>query len=442
MEEEAKQPIFRDLEADKGPEATAVESLCVECEEMGTTRFLMTRIPFFKEIILSSFDCPHCGYKNNFIQSAGAIQDKGCEVILKVTSKEDLNRQVVKQDSASVRVPELDFEVPMFSQKGELNTIEGILSRAVQGLEREQPLRKALDPDTANKIEEFIGKMKECIEGEKSFTFVIDDPSGNSFIENPLAPKADPNLATKEYTRTAEQNLKLNIQPEKQEQTKKEADEKKPEELKDEVQIFQTNCNSCQAPTETRMKFVSIPHFKEVIIMATVCDACGNRTNEVKSGTGVDAMGTRLTLKITDEIDLSRDVLKSETCVVTIPEIDFSVEAGTLGGRFTTLEGLLTNIYDHLKSVNPFGLGDSPGLGRENLKSFLASLQEIISGERMNVHIILDDPAGNSYIQNVYAPDPDPELKVEQYERTEEQNEDLGLVGMKTEGYEKDEQGS
>lgn len=29
---------------------------------------------------------------------------------------------------------------------------------------------------------------------------------------------------------------------------------------------------------------VDIPHFKEVIIMATTCDSCGNRTNEVKAG--------------------------------------------------------------------------------------------------------------------------------------------------------------
>ena len=28
----------------------------------------------------------------------------------------------------------------------------------------------------------------------------------------------------------------------------------------------------------------AIPHFKEVVIMATNCDACGHRSNEVKSG--------------------------------------------------------------------------------------------------------------------------------------------------------------
>jgi len=35
------------------------------------------------------------------------------------------------------------------------------------------------------------------------------------------------------------------------------------------------------------MKVVNIPHFKEVVIMAMVCDVCGYKDNEVKSATGI-----------------------------------------------------------------------------------------------------------------------------------------------------------
>ncbi len=45
----------------------------------------------------------------------------------------------------------------------------------------------------------------------------------------------------------------------------------------------------------------------------------------------------------------------------------------------------------------------------------------------------------SSSLQNVYAPDPDPEMKIEKYTRTFEQNEDLGLNDMKTEGYAENE---
>lgn len=42
----------------------------------------------------------------------------------------------------------------------------------------------------------------------------------------------------------------------------------------------------------------------------------------------------------------------------------------------------------------------------------------------------------NSYLQSLYAPDPDPNMEVGSYERTWEQNEELGLNDMVTEGYE------
>jgi C4-type Zn-finger protein len=41
--------------------------------------------------------------------------------------------------------------------------------------------------------------------------------------------------------------------------------------------------------------------------------------------------------------------------------------------------------------------------------------------------VVLDDPLANSYIQNPYAPDDDPNMTVEHYMRSWEQNEDLGL---------------
>jgi zinc finger protein len=40
-------------------------------------------------------------------------------------------------------------------------------------------------PETAEAIDQFLVKLRACATGESSFTFVIDDPAGNSFIENP-----------------------------------------------------------------------------------------------------------------------------------------------------------------------------------------------------------------------------------------------------------------
>uniref|UniRef100_A0A3Q2Q978 ZPR1 zinc finger n=1 Tax=Fundulus heteroclitus TaxID=8078 RepID=A0A3Q2Q978_FUNHE len=134
--------VFRDLSADDEDwQPTEIESMCMNCHLNGTTRLLLTKIPFFKEIIVSSFSCANCNWSNTEIQSAGRIQEQGVCYTLRVRTKQDLNREVVKADCAVTRIPELDFEIPAFTQKGSLSTVEGLLDRAVAGLEQDQPAR-------------------------------------------------------------------------------------------------------------------------------------------------------------------------------------------------------------------------------------------------------------------------------------------------------------
>ena len=54
--------------------------------------------------------------------------------------------------------------------------------------------------------------------------------------------------------------------------------------------------------------------------------------------------------------------------------------------------------------------------------------------------IIMTQDRTLSSLQNLYAPDPDPELEIVHYPRTKEQEDDLGISDMKTEGYEEDNQ--
>ncbi|XP_023595732.1 zinc finger protein ZPR1 isoform X2 [Trichechus manatus latirostris] len=404
--------LFRPISAeDEEQQPTEIESLCMNCYRNGVTRLLLTKIPFFREIIVSSFSCEHCGWNNTEIQSAGRIQDQGVRYTLTVRAQEDMNREVVKTESATTRIPELDFEIPAFSQKGALTTVEGLINRAISGLEQDQPMRRASEETIAERIDEFIVKLQELKQVASPFTL------------------KDEALVITHYNRTSKQEEMLGLQAE--------APEEKPEEddLRNEVLQFNTNCPECNAPAQTNMKLVQIPHFKEVIIMATNCENCGDRTNEVKSGGAVEPLGTRITLHITDPSDMTRDLLKSETCSVEIPELEFELGMAVLGGKFTTLEGLLKDIRE-LVTKNPFTLGDSSSPGQaEKLQEFSQKLDQIIEGS-MKAHFIMDDPAGNSYLQNVYAPEDDPEMKVECYTRTFDQNEELGLNDMKTEGYE------
>ncbi|KAM4650590.1 zinc finger protein ZPR1 [Discoglossus pictus] len=429
--------LFPEISAeDEEQQPTEIESLCMNCYRNGLTRILLTKVPYFREIIVSSFTCEECSWSNTEIQSAGRIQELGVKYSLRVKNKRDVNREVVKTDYATTRIPELDFEIPACTQKGALSTIEGILERTIAGLQQDQPLRRAEDEGVAEKINDFIKKLQSLKDGETHFTFVLDDPSGNSFVENIFAPQKDEELTVTHYKRSPEQDRLLGLENVDASSESKEVPGSSVEELRNEVLQFHTNCPECNAPANTNMKLVQIPHFKEVIIMATNCDSCGHRTNEVKSGGAIEPRGTKITLHITDPSDLTRDLLKSETCNVAIPELEFELGMGALGGKFTTLEGLMKDIRDLVVDKNPFTFGDSATSNRkEKLQEFGRKIDQILDGQ-LKAHLVLDDPAGNSYLQNVYAPEEDPEMTVEHYERSFEQNDDLGLNDMKTEGYE------
>ncbi|KAF9351161.1 nucleolar zinc-finger protein [Mortierella sp. AD094] len=474
-------PLFQDIDGDQ--QVTEIESLCMNCHENGMTRLLLTRVPHFREVVIMAFDCPHCGFRSNELQQANAIAMGGAIYTCKISTKADLNRQLVKTDTAVVKLPDIDFEIP--AQRGHLTTIEGLLQTAVDDLESGQPVRKYMDEALYQQIDNIIKKLQEFIENKAPFTVILDDPAGNSYIESLDAPKLDDKLDLSVYMRTRAQERAMGLSvPEESEAEKTEegaapvpmsqdqqiehaqkqlweaglteADLEKEREAKrqaateagenpdkveeedelPEVLSFPANCSSCNAPSDTKMHILDIPHFKEVIIMSTTCDECGYKSNEVKAGGPVSEFGKRIILKIEDSEDMSRDILKSETCGLSIPEIDLELNSGTLGGRFTTVEGLLRQVHDELSSKVPAEAENQPER-RQVFTKFLDKLEQVMSLEIKST-LILDDPLGNSYLQNLYAPEPDPSMTIEEYKRTAEQDEILGLSDMRLENYEND----
>jgi zinc finger protein len=204
------------------------------------------------------------------------------------------------------------------------------------------------------------------------------------------------------------------------------------------------DCPSC-GKTGGHMKScqTNIPHFKDIVILAYNCDECGYRTNEIKAGGGVPEKGCRWTLVVsgTKPEDMHRDVLKSNSARITIQELGFEMEAGSLGGVYTTTEGLLGQIHDKLKDSNPFAYGDgATDAMKSNFMKFLSKINEMRTGLEPFT-MVLEDPMDHSFI---YSPASDgfedDDLTKEYYVRTAEEEEDYGLTDMITENY--DENGS
>ncbi len=265
----------------------------------------------------------------------------------RIMSRDDLDRQLVKSETCSVTIPEFELTIP--PNRGSLTIVEGLLRDVMTDLSLDQPLRRIENEATYNKIETIINGLKEILadeeeEGEeedkntvgpvkvskaskkdvpmKPFTVILDDPTGNSFIEF-VGSMADPKWNLRTYRRTRQQNIDLSlINPDEEPEP-----ERRDEEIgggfegqNEEIYIFPGSCSSCGHPSDTLVKKVNIPYFKDILIMSVNCDKCGYRDNEVKSGSAISAQGKKITLKVTDREDLSRDILKArldiESCLV------------------------------------------------------------------------------------------------------------------------------
>ncbi len=326
-----------------------------------------------------------------------------------------------------------------------------------------------LDEEIRNKIKDLVVKIDDVIE-LKSFPIkvILDDPSGNSFIENPFAPQTDPYIKVLYYERTKEmaESMGYTYTPkEAKEVQNAEAGHKefvKPtyynknkeftvyksnseisahlvdftksieenSDVKQEALTFPTNCYSCYAPGEAYMCLCTIPYFKEIIISCFKCQVCGYKTTEVKGGGGISEKATRYTLQVSSAADLNRDVFKSETAQIKIPEVGFETDTGSMGSMFTTVEGLVDRIATSLSDI-PFSKGDSCD---DSLAKAIQCLRDLIS-QNTPFTLIIDDAISNSFISSLTDPESDSQLKKEEYDRTWEQNEELGINDMKVENY-------
>jgi len=461
-----------DSDFDSESEVTVIpNSLCMACGGSGTTKLMLTKIPYFREVIVSSFECDECGERNRECQFGGDIQARGCRYSFLC---DDCDRQVIKSETGIVRVPELDLEIPAKTQRGVVTTVEGVLSRAARELGALQSERRAVDPKAAGAIDDVIVRLLALARGDEAFTFEVEDPSGNSFVEG-----ATPT----HFDRTPEDNVAIGLtetevaavrsgggaadeseeegQPSPRSLSSPKPPPPKPPRLsrvegaeekfldEPEVMSFAVACPNCKAMGSEQMCVAKIPHFKECVIMSFVCAACGFKNSEIKAGGAVPKEGVVATLLVVDERDLSRDLLKSETAGLAIPDLELELDRGTLGGLYTSVEGAVTKIKNQLELTDPFSSGDSADDERKRkMRDFLNNLDDLAKGRRFPFTLVLTDPLANSFVgprRNVTTYDPlgtgteeedvpldDPLLTVERYVRSYEEDDELGLHDIQT----------
>lgn len=156
------------------------------------------------------------------------------------------------------------------------------------------------------------------------------------------------------------------------------------------------------------------------------------------------AKGCVHTVHVLTRADLDRQVVKSPTCTVTIPEFSLTIPASR--GQLTNIEGLVADTARDLEFDQPLRKAIEPD-AYTKIEALVGRLRDVLEDEEdedengqpivrayakgekplVPFTLKLDDPAGNSFVQFLGSVN-DSKWSMRAYSRTREQNAQLGLV--------------
>jgi zinc finger protein len=137
-------------------------------------------IPHFGQTLLYSSLCRNCGFRQSW--SYPLEERTPHRYTLNVSDPSDLTSRVIKSNTASIKIPELDFTLESkMSSDPFITNVEGVLQRAKYAT---QTLNSWADSkEEKEKAKNVLQKIEKAIAGELPITLILEDPLGISTIE-------------------------------------------------------------------------------------------------------------------------------------------------------------------------------------------------------------------------------------------------------------------
>jgi zinc finger protein len=163
------------------------------------------------------------------------------------------------------------------------------------------------------------------------------------------------------------------------------------------------------------------------------------------------AEGTVSTARIHNREDLNRQLVKSASCSVMIPQFELTIPSAR--GQLTTVEGLLRDVVADLSTDQPLRKYQDENTYTK-IQCVIDSIKVVLNDEEEDettgpkepkdkdhtfppFTVQLDDPAGNSFIEFLGST-ADPKWNLRTYVRTHAQNVSLGIAAPDDFGVESD----
>ena len=168
------------------PEELAVEDPCPFCGRASLVmRSLSLTIPYFGDALQTTVLCKACSFRHADLLLTQERTPARYELHVEGN---DLGARVIRSASGTIRVPELKVSVePGPGAEAFVSNAEGVLQRVRNVVTF--AVRSSDSPASRKKAERTLATLDNMIAGRKSFTLVLEDPTGNSAIVHERATK-------------------------------------------------------------------------------------------------------------------------------------------------------------------------------------------------------------------------------------------------------------
>ncbi len=161
---------------------TTLDASCPVCGRSPLTlRSLEMDLPYFGDAIQTTLACSACGYRHGDLLLTR--RRDAVRITLRVTKPEQLSDRVARSSSATVRIPELEASMePGPRAEAFVSNVEGVLRRFLAIVEGQAAMAgtKARHATLAR----VRRRIEGMIAGGERFTFILEDPTGNSDLQD------------------------------------------------------------------------------------------------------------------------------------------------------------------------------------------------------------------------------------------------------------------
>jgi len=167
--------------SDNNISTTSTDDLLYKCPACGRSVEMISQpdnIPFFGDILEVSIVCC-CGFK--FVDTIILSQREPMRHTKRICCEGDLCDRVIRSTSGTIRIPEWGVYIePGPASEAYITNIEGVIER-IQSIVHMAKKWSETDEERL-RAESLLETMKAARDGRPDFTFIIEDPMGNSAI--------------------------------------------------------------------------------------------------------------------------------------------------------------------------------------------------------------------------------------------------------------------